>query len=85
MGDQIIKIMVEEKNIHPNVDFPCGITYYTMGIPIPLYTPIFVAARVAGWCAHIMEQQQDNKLYRPLANYTGPALKRWLDNFGDPR
>jgi 2-methylcitrate synthase/citrate synthase II len=85
IGDEIIRIMHDDKGIHPNVDFPCGMTYYTMGIPVPLYTPIFVASRVVGWCAHIMEQQQDNKLYRPLANYTGPALKRWLDGFGDPR
>lgn len=85
IGDRMIEIMVKEKNIHPNVDFPCGMTYFTMGIPVPLYTPIFVASRVSGWCAHIMEQQQDNKLYRPLANYTGPSLKRWLDGFGDPR
>jgi citrate synthase len=85
IGDEMIRIMVNEKGIHPNVDFPCGLTYYCMGIPIPQYTPIFVAARTAGWCAHIMEQQQDNKLYRPLANYTGPSMKRWLDGFGDPR
>ena len=84
IGDEMIDIMVNEKNIHPNVDFPCGLTYYAMGIPIPLYTPIFVAARVCGWCAHIIEQQQDTRIYRPLANYTGPALKRWLDNFGKP-
>jgi 2-methylcitrate synthase/citrate synthase II len=84
IGDQMIDIMVNEKNIHPNVDFPCGLTYYAMGVPVPLYTPIFVAARVSGWCAHIMEQLEDNKLYRPLAHYVGPSLKRWLDGYGRP-
>jgi citrate synthase len=84
IGDQMIDIMVNEKNIHPNVDFPCGLTYYAMGIPVPLYTPIFVAARVSGWCAHVMEQLEDNKLYRPLAHYVGPSLKRWLDGYGRP-
>ena len=77
LGDRVQKIMLEEKNIHPNVDFPCGMTYYVMGIPVPQYTPIFVASRITGWCAHIMEQHKDNKLIRPLANYAGPALMKW--------
>jgi 2-methylcitrate synthase/citrate synthase II len=77
LGEQVQKIMLEKKNIHPNVDFPCGLTYYTMGIPVPQYTPIFVAARITGWCAHIMEQHADNRLIRPIAQYTGPALKKW--------
>ena len=77
IGDKVQKIMLEQKNIHPNVDFPCGMTYYVMGIPVPQYTPIFVASRVTGWCAHIMEQHKDNRIIRPLANYVGPALKKW--------
>lgn len=77
LGDKVQKIMLEEKNIHPNVDFPCGMTYFVMGIPVPQYTPIFVASRVTGWCAHIMEQHKDNKLIRPLATYSGPALMKW--------
>ena len=77
LGEQVQKIMLEKKNIHPNVDFPCGLTYYTMGIPVPQYTPIFVAARITGWCAHIMEQHADNRLIRPIAQYVGPALTKW--------
>jgi citrate synthase len=77
LGDQVQAIMLREKNIHPNVDFPCGMTYFAMGIPVPQYTPIFVASRITGWCAHIMEQHADNRIIRPLANYTGPALKKW--------
>jgi citrate synthase len=77
IGDKVQKIMLEQKNIHPNVDFPCGMTYFALGIPVPQYTPIFVASRITGWCAHIMEQHQDNKLIRPLANYVGPELRKW--------
>jgi 2-methylcitrate synthase/citrate synthase II len=77
IGEKIQKIMDEEKGIFPNVDFPCGLTYFVMGIPVPQYTPIFVAARVTGWCAHIMEQHQNNRLIRPLSNYTGPMGKSW--------
>jgi 2-methylcitrate synthase/citrate synthase II len=77
IGDRVQQIMLEKKNIHPNVDFPCGMTYYVMGIPVPQYTPIFVASRITGWCAHIMEQHANNRIIRPLASYTGPALRKW--------
>ncbi|MGP1311056.1 MAG: citrate/2-methylcitrate synthase, partial [Phycisphaerales bacterium] len=77
LGEIVQKIMLDEKNIHPNVDFPCGMTYYALGIPVPQYTPIFVAARITGWAAHIMEQHQNNRLIRPLSNYTGPAIRKW--------
>jgi len=77
LGEAVQKIMLDEKNIFPNVDFPCGMTYYTMGIPVPQYTPIFVASRVSGWCAHISEQHADNRLIRPRAAYTGPELRKW--------
>jgi len=77
IGDQVEAIMLRDKKIHPNVDFPCGMTYFTMGIPVPQYTPIFVAARVTGWAAHIIEQHDNNRLIRPLAKYTGPAERKW--------
>lgn len=78
LGEQVQRIMLAKKNIHPNVDFPCGMTYFTMGIPVPQYTPIFVASRITGWCAHVMEQHADNRLIRPLSLYTGPAVKKWV-------
>lgn len=65
------KIMVEEKGIYPNLDFPAGPAYYMMGFPIELFTPIFVMARITGWCAHVMEQQADNRIIRPLSEYVG--------------
>ena len=77
IGDQVEKIMLDEKQIHPNVDFPCGMTYYVMGIPVPQYTPIFVAARMAGWCAHVIEQLANNRLIRPGSLYVGPAQRPW--------
>ena len=77
LGDQVQAIMLRDKNIHPNVDFPCGMTYFVMGIPVPQYTPIFVASRITGWCAHIMEQHANNKLIRPIAEYVGPLGLSW--------
>ena len=79
LGDEVQEIMLKEKKIHPNVDYPCGMTYYAMGIPVPQYTPIFVASRITGWCAHIMEQHRNNRIIRPLAEYTGPELTNWND------
>lgn len=77
LGEQVQRIMLEKKNIHPNVDFPCGMTYFTMGIPVPQYTPIFVASRITGWCAHIIEQHANNRIIRPLSKYTGEAPRKW--------
>jgi citrate synthase len=77
LGEQVQQIMLTKKNIHPNVDFPCGMTYFTMKIPVPQYTPIFVAARITGWAAHIIEQHSDNRLIRPLSIYTGAAERKW--------
>lgn len=65
--------MLNEKGIHPNLDFPAGPAYYMMGFEIPLFTPIFVMARVVGWSAHVIEQLSNNRLVRPLSEYTGPA------------
>ena len=75
MYEILEKIMLEKKNIHPNVDFPCGPTYYMMGIDIDFYTPIFVMSRITGWSAHIMEQHASNKLIRPLSKYKGKEVR----------
>ena len=75
MYEILEKIMLEKKNIHPNVDFPCGPTYYMMGIDIDFYTPIFVMSRITGWSAHIMEQHASNKLIRPLSKYRGEEVR----------
>ncbi len=77
LGETVQQIMEDEKKIYPNVDFPCGMTYFTMGIPVPQYTPIFVASRITGWAAHIMEQHANNRLIRPRAAYVGPETRSW--------
>ena len=64
-------IMKREKNLLPNVDAYSASTYYMMGIPLDLYTPIFAISRISGWTAHILEQYADNKLIRPRAEYVG--------------
>jgi len=64
-------VMVREKKIYPNLDFPTGPAYYLMGFEIPIFTPIFVISRITGWTAHVMEQLANNKLIRPLSHYTG--------------
>ena len=71
----LAKTMLEKKNIHPNVDFPCGPLYYMMGIDVDFYTPIFVMSRITGWSAHIMEQHASNKLIRPLSKYRGSEVR----------
>ena len=69
--DIVEKVMIERKNIHPNVDYPTGPTYHLMGFDTDFFTPIFVISRITGWSAHIMEQHAANKLIRPLASYKG--------------
>jgi citrate synthase len=72
MSERLIEVAKEVKNLNPNVDFFSASTYYTMGIPLDLFTPIFAVARIAGWTAHIMEQHANNRIIRPTDDYTGP-------------
>ena len=74
--DVLQKIMLDEKNIHPNLDYPAGPAYYMMGFPIDMYTPIFVMSRITGWTAHIMEQNAANRLIRPLSAYNGVKQRK---------
>jgi len=69
--DILEHIMVDEKKIYPNLDYPAGPAYYMMGFDIDMYTPIFVMSRITGWTAHCMEQNAANRLIRPLSSYTG--------------
>ncbi len=72
----IERILAEEKNLFPNLDWPAGRLYYALGLDIPLYTPIFVMSRVTGWSAHFIEQHENNRLIRPRSRYTGPEVRR---------
>jgi 2-methylcitrate synthase len=73
MSQRIEALVKGEKKLNPNVDFYSASTYYTLGIPIDLYTPIFAVSRISGWTAHILEQYANNRLIRPRADYTGPS------------
>jgi len=74
--DIVEKVMIDRKDIHPNLDYPTGPTYHLMGFDTDFFTPIFVIARITGWSAHIMEQHTANKLIRPLSKYKGKQHRR---------
>ena len=73
MSQRIEALVKGEKKLNPNVDFYSASTYYALGIPIDLYTPVFAVSRISGWTAHILEQYANNRLIRPRAEYTGPT------------
>jgi citrate synthase len=72
MSQRIEALVKSEKKLNPNVDFYSASTYYSLGIPIDLYTPIFAVSRISGWTAHVLEQYANNRLIRPRADYVGP-------------
>lgn len=72
MSERIATIMKERKNLNANVDFYSATVYYSLGLPTDLFTPIFAISRAAGWTAQVLEQMEDNRIYRPLTEYTGP-------------
>lgn len=78
VSEVVEKVMWEEKKLFPNADFYSATAYHFMGIPTPLFTPIFVCSRITGWSAHIMEQRANNRLIRPGAEYIGPELQNWI-------
>lgn len=78
IADILEHVMETEKGIYPNVDFPAAYAYFALGIPIDLYTPIFVIARVSGWSAHVLEQLRNNRLIRPNCIYEGSTKETWV-------
>ena len=79
MSERIEALVKAEKKLNPNVDFYSASTYHALGIAIDLFTPIFAVSRCAGWTAHVLEQLSNNRLIRPRADYTGPAVPQpWL-------
>jgi citrate synthase len=77
MSEVIDETVKAEKGLLPNVDFYSATVYYSMGIPIDLYTPIFAVSRVSGWLAHIYEQYSNNRIYRPRGKWVGKANQKW--------
>jgi citrate synthase len=79
MSERIEAVVKAERKLNPNVDFYSASTYYALGIPVSLYTPIFAVSRTSGWTAHVLEQFANNRLIRPRAEYTGPPVPRpWV-------
>jgi citrate synthase len=78
IADILENVMETEKGIYPNVDFPAAYAFYLLDIPVDLYTPIFVIARVSGWSTHMIEQLRNNRLIRPGCIYEGPTEATWI-------
>jgi len=78
VAESIEKVMWEEKQLFPNLDFYSALAYHFSRIPTAFFTPLFVMSRIGGWSAHILEQREHNKLIRPLSNYIGNPILPWI-------
>lgn len=78
LSDAVEQMMLDRKNLRPNLDWPAARVYHALGLPLRVFTPIFVVARMSGWTAHVIEQVGDNRIIRPLSIYAGPAPRDWV-------
>jgi citrate synthase len=78
LAHKVESVLFEQKRLKPNLDWPAARIYHALGLPINLFTPLFVVARMSGWTSHIIEQMSDNRLIRPVAKYIGPSPRQYL-------
>jgi citrate synthase len=78
MSRRMEQVVLDDKGLYPNVDFFAATVYHSLGIPTDLFTPVFAISRMSGWTAHVIEQQEDNRLIRPDSEYTGPRDQQWV-------
>ena len=78
IADVIEQVIWQEKKLPPNLDWPSARLYHYLGLEVELYTPLFVASRVVGWGAHVIEQAKNNRLIRPRSRYAGPEPRKYL-------
>ncbi|MBE3557440.1 MAG: citrate synthase [Firmicutes bacterium] len=78
LQEEVRRTVEQQRGLHPNVDFYSATTYYVLGVPIELFTPLFAVSRIAGWTAHVLEQYANNRIIRPVASYIGPQPRSFV-------
>jgi 2-methylcitrate synthase len=78
IAEAIEHVLWKEKKLFPNLDFYSALAYHYIGVPTTMFTPLFVLSRISGWSAHLLEQRENNKLIRPISNYTGPSPRKYI-------